>query len=75
MRESKRNRKRRHLASRTALSQRNITEHAIVESKKAVHRNKSAQSHCLRTHPALLTVVYIAPPKEQGQANSYDKQD
>jgi hypothetical protein len=58
------------LAQRTALSPRNIQEHTAAECAKAIHRSKSSRSYSLRTNPALLTTVYVAPPpKKQEDTN------
>jgi hypothetical protein len=66
MSESKRDRKRRHLASRSALSSRNVVEHAIAECAKVKGRNRSLQSTVLQTNPeTLLTVVCIPKQKLQ----------
>jgi hypothetical protein len=50
------------LARRTALSERNILENTAVECKRAIHRNKSAKSSCLRTNPNLLKAAVYVPP-------------
>jgi hypothetical protein len=65
MRETKRQRKRRYLASRSALSQRNIVEHAISECKRVVHRNKSMRTNALRTSQTLLAKVAYVPPNDK----------
>jgi hypothetical protein len=48
------------IESRTALSQKNIVEFAMEQSKRVKDRNRSLQSTVLRTDPKLLaTVAYI----------------
>jgi hypothetical protein len=63
LRETKRDRKRRHLASRSAMSSRNIVEHAMDESAKVVRRNRSFRTKVLRTDQTLLQKVVYVPPK------------
>jgi hypothetical protein len=65
LRETKRDRKRRHLASRSALSQRNVVEHSIAECKRVVHRNKSMRTNALRTDQTLLQKVVCVPPNDK----------
>jgi hypothetical protein len=60
----KRDQKRRGIASRTALSQRNIVEYSISECVKAMNRNKSLRSNALKTDKKLLQKVVCVPPPE-----------
>jgi len=59
---SKKQKNERDIASRTALSSRNIVEHSMSECAKVVKRNRSLNVTTLKTRPHLLgTVVYVAP--------------
>jgi hypothetical protein len=58
-----RDRKRRAIASRTALSERNIVEFAIEQSSKVQKRNQSACSQCLVTKPNAPKFTYVPPPQ------------
>jgi hypothetical protein len=61
-------RKQRALQRRSALSPRNIVEHAMSECAKQVSRNRNMQTDVLKTAPETLgRVVCIAPNK--GTAN------
>jgi len=61
----KRDAKRRGVASRTALSPKNITEFAIEQSAKVQQRDRAMQTNALKTDQKLLSVVYVAPTQPQ----------
>jgi hypothetical protein len=62
----KRDAKRRAVASRKALTPKNIIEHSMQESAKVQQRNRAMQTNALKTNQKLLqTIVFVAPPKPQ----------
>ena len=58
-------RKQRGLQRRTALSAKNIVEHAMSESAKQQQRNRNMKSNALTTAPETLgRVVFVSVEKE-----------
>jgi hypothetical protein len=64
---TKRDKKRKDVASRTALSPRNIVEFSMEQCAKAVNRNKSLQTNILKTDSALLGRVFYVPPQKESK--------